>query len=294
MKEKRLLEKRRQPKSESIDAPRSVRNRPPRRRDGAVDLGSSESNLSRTVAKALSIVEYVGIEHLTTIPQLSARTGLPKSTLHRLIGTLLEQKFLYRTAHGQYKVSFKLWRIGASAVDFDTIRESARDILSDLVKKSSETAHYSVYESGYAVYVEKLDGLHPIRSYTAVGGRSPAHASATGKALLAWQSEEEILRVAEESERFTASTLVGRAEILRDMSEVRENGYAVNRGEWRHGVWGIAAPVFGPGGDVLAAIGVSGPEERINGALPKLVKLVTRAAKELSQGERPDRGEPAK
>jgi IclR family KDG regulon transcriptional repressor len=259
----------------------SVRIGRPRR---ATDRGRDPAgSVSTTVAKALAVLEYVALERLTTIAQLSERTGLPRSTLHRLIGTLIEQGYLYRTAHGHYRVSFKLWRIGSTAVDYDSIRENARAVLSQLVNETSETAHYSVYEDGYAVYVEKLDGLHPIRSYTAIGGRSPAYATATGKALLAWQDEAEISRVARGARRFTDTTRVGTAEILAEMKRIRESGYAINYGEWRHGVWGIAAPVLGPAGDILAAVGISGPEERFKSALESLSTKVCRAAAELSQ-----------
>jgi DNA-binding IclR family transcriptional regulator len=241
--------------------------------------------VSTTVAKALAVLEYVALDRLTTIAQLGERTGLPRSTLHRLIGTLIDQGFLYRTAHGHYRASFKLWRIGSTAVDYDSVRESARAVLSQLVRETSETAHYSVYEDGYAVYVEKLDGLHPIRSYTAIGGRSPAYATATGKALLAWQDEAEIKRVARSAKRFTDTTMTKPADIVAEMKRIRECGYAINRGEWRDGVWGIAAPVRGPDQSILAAVGISGPEARFRDALEGLTAKVRRAASELSQDD---------
>jgi IclR family transcriptional regulator, KDG regulon repressor len=286
MKLHRLPQKTSHQLGEASDPPRRARDQTIERRPSNIaDPSKLIASLSRSVAKALAIIEYVGLEQLCTIPQLSARTGLPKSTLHRLLGTLVDEGFLYRAAHGQYKVSFKLWRIGATAVDLDSIRQNARDVLANLVKQTSETAHYSVYEDGCAVYVEKMDGLHPVRAYTSLGGRSPAYAGATGKALLAWQGEEEIRRVAKSAKRFTTSTLVGVSPIIREMSRIRKLGYAVNQGEWRDGVWGIAAPVLEPGGDALAAVGISGPEDRIRAGVDSLAKAVMRAAAELSQRE---------
>jgi IclR family KDG regulon transcriptional repressor len=258
----------------------------PKRPRRSSDQGREQvTSSSRSVAKALVVLEYVALEGLTTIAQLSERSGLPRSTLHRLIETLIDQGFLCRTAHGHYRVSFKLWRIGSTAVDYDSIRENARAVLNKLVNETSETGHYSVYEDGYAVYIEKLDGLHPIRSYTAIGGRSPAYTTATGKALLAWQNEAEIERIARSARRFTARTMTKPADILAEMKHIREIGYAINRGEWRDGVWGIAAPVLGPDQDILAAVGISGPEDRLKGALEELTAKVCRAASELSQND---------
>jgi IclR family transcriptional regulator, KDG regulon repressor len=238
---------------------------------------------AQSVAKALLIMEYIGLEGLTTIAKLSARVGMPKSTLHRLITTLVDMGFVNRTEHGQYRISYKLWRIGASAVNLESIRESLRLALTELVEKTSETAHYSVYEDGFSVYVDKVDGLHPIRAYTAVGGRSPAYATATGKALLAWQTKAEIERVAGRVERFTDNTLRDAMAVLAHMQSVRGLGYAVNAGEWREGVWGIACPVFDPAGHPIAALGISGPRDRFESRIDELAEIVKATAARLSQ-----------
>ena len=239
-------------------------------------------NLSRSVAKALAVLEFVGLNGESGVAQIAAATKLPKSTLHRLINTLVEEGFLRRTAYGQYRVTVKLWRIGASAVDYESVRESAREVLEALVGTTSETAHYAVYEGGWAVYVEKIDGVHPIRAYTTVGGRSPAYASATGKALLAWRGLSEIEHVGETAERFTAATHVGAEPLLAHAKAIRRAGFAVSRGEWRSDVWGVGAPVFGPAGDVVAAIGVSGPAVRVETNLERYVAAVREAAHRLS------------
>jgi DNA-binding IclR family transcriptional regulator len=151
-----------------------------------------------------------------------------------------------------------------------------------LTELTEETAHYAVYDHGWAVYVEKVDGSHPVRFYTAVGGRSPAYATATGKALLAWQSEDEIRRVGEEAEGFTPTTHADAEAVVSMAAEVREQGYSINKGEWRAGVWGIAAPVFSSDGSVVAAIGISGPDNRISRDVDHFTQLVRAAASALS------------
>ena len=142
----------------------------------------------------------------------------------------------------------KLWRIGASAVDYESVRESAREVLEALVGTTSETAHYAVYEGGWAVYVEKIDGVHPIRAYTTVGGRSPAYASATGKALLAWRGLSEFERVGATAERFTEATHVGAKSLLAHAQAIREAGVAVNRGRVAKRRLGRGCARLRPGG----------------------------------------------
>jgi DNA-binding IclR family transcriptional regulator len=154
--------------------------------------------------------------------------------------------------------------------------------LQQLTADTSETAHYAVYEAGTGVYLEKVDGTHPIRAYTAVGGRSPAYASATGKAILAWRDESEIAEIGRTAQRLTPATHVGAKELCRHAAEIRRAGISVNRGEWRADAWGIAAPIFGPTGDVIAAVGISGPSNRIKLGMAKFTEAVRKAASALS------------
>jgi IclR family KDG regulon transcriptional repressor len=235
-----------------------------------------------SVKKVLGLLEVIGEAREASLADLAARTRLPKSTLMRLLGILVQAGFLKRTAHGRYCVAFKVWRIGATALDQDAIRDAVIPVLRELVSKTSETAHYSVYERGYSVYVEKMDGVHPVRYYTVIGGMSPAYASATGKSLLAWQESAEIERVGAASERMTPNTHVGVDEIVKHMAAIRASGYSVNQGEWREGVWGVAAPIFGRTGAVAAAVGVSGPQERIEPNIGSYADLVREAARILS------------
>ena len=235
-----------------------------------------------SVARALMVLEDVGLAESRSLAELAERTKLPKSTLMRLLASLIDLGFLQRTKHGRYAVSIKMWRIGCGAVERESIRDAVVPALQAIVEKTGETALYAVYEDGHAVYVEKVDGSHPIRAYASVGGRSPAYASATGKALLSWQPPREIEAVAARAEPLTAATLREGA-ILQECASVRAAGIAVNHGEWREGVWGIAAPVFGRLRDIaVAAIGVSGPRERIEPNVEPWSLQIREVARELS------------
>ena len=200
----------------------------------------------------------------------------------RLLAQLVDLGFVHRLEHGRYAVTLKVWRMGCNAVGYDGVRKHVIPLLTDLVRETGETAHYAVYEDGHGIYVEKVEGSHPIRAYTKIGGRSPAYASATGKALLAWRPASEIRRVGAAAEPFSKSTIVGADAVSKEAERVRADGYAVNRGEWRSGVWGIGAPVFDRLGAVIAAIGISGPRERIEPVIEPYAAIVMRAARMLS------------
>ena len=234
------------------------------------------------IAKALTILELSGREESISVQEILEATGLPRSTAVRSVGELMDRGFLERAERGRYRPGATIRALAHASSSDDAIHARAREQLRRLVAGTGETAHYAVYEAGSSLYVDKLDGSHPIRAYTKVGGRSPAYATATGKALLAWQPADEVARVASQATRFTPVTGASLSAIRTDQKRIRSQGYAVNRGEWRDGVWGVAAPVFGEGGGVVAAIGLSGPEQRIRPRLKEFAALVIDAAARIS------------
>jgi DNA-binding IclR family transcriptional regulator len=234
------------------------------------------------IAKALTILELSGRDDSASIAELIEATGLPRSTVVRIVGELMDRQFLERADRGRYRPGPMVRALARSSNSDDAINARAREQLRQVVAATGETAHYAVYEAGFSVYVDKMDGSHPIRAYTKVGGRSPAYATATGKALLAWQDGRDIRRVAAQATRFTRTTHCDLASIEAENKRIRSQGYAVNRGEWREGVWGVAAPVFGSDGSVVAALGVSGPEQRIRPRVKEFAKVLTAFAARIS------------
>lgn len=238
------------------------------------------------VAKALHILEYVGLSGHMSLAELKEKTGLPRSTLHRLVKVLVDERFLVRSGQSNYRCTLKLWRIGALSADYDLVGERVQPVLRALAESTGETAHYAVYEEGWSVYVAKSDAPHPLRAGAQVGGRSPAHASATGKAILAWRDDEEIRGVGRVAQRYTTSTIVGAEDLSREMERVRKVKYAVSRGEWYDEIWSVAAPIVDVRGGVASAIGIAGPADRFKLHLNAYTDAVMRAAQGLSAGTR--------
>ncbi|MDQ2927464.1 MAG: IclR family transcriptional regulator, partial [Pseudomonadota bacterium] len=133
-------------------------------------------------------------------------------------------------------------------------------------------------------YIDKVDSVQPIRAYSIVGGRAPAYAVATGKALLAAEGEAYLARSARRLERYTPATIVELRALKADLAKAARLGYAINRGEWREGVGGVAAPVFNGFAKPVAAIGISGPLDRLSLARMKaFAPAVVAAAADLSR-----------
>lgn len=263
----------------------SATRRPPAKARAAQPAASSIG----VVAKALGILESVGLSGELTLAEIKERSGLPRSTLHRLLKLLVDEHFLMRASPSHYRCTLKLWRMGALTADFDHVGERIQPALQALAEATGETAHYAVYEEGFSVYVAKADAPSPLRAGAQVGGRSPAHASATGKAILAWRDEGEIRRVGIAAKRLAPASILGPDETSREAERVRKQGYAVSRGEWFEELWAVASPIVDFRGTVASAIGVAGPTARFKHNLATYTDAVVRAAAALSAGARPQR-----
>ena len=148
-----------------------------------------------------------------------------------------------------------------------------------------ETVHLSVLDGEQVMCIDKLDSPEPVRAYSEIGRRAPAYCIATGKVLLAWRElyQPSLHLVNSKREAFTAATITNVAEMVKKLARIRSQGYAVNRGEWRARVWGVAAPITDGTGRVMAAIGVSGPARRIKQAgIRSMEKEVTEAARRIT------------
>ena len=241
--------------------------------------------MNNTLVKGLQLLELLArSEGALGVSDLAAKLALGKSNVHRLLQALVELGYVQKNElRSTYQASLKLWEIGTALASRLSVKTAALDAMERLLKNTRETVHLSVLDGDDVVYLHKLDSPEPVRAYSEVGGRAPAHCVATGKAILAWQTALYLGGLVGRLQRHTPKTITDPADFLRDLERVRANGYAVNRGEWRESVWGIASPISNADGVVVAAIGVSGPASRIKPAhIKELASDVMAAAAAVS------------
>ncbi len=239
--------------------------------------------MNTTLTKGLRILELLAqSDERIGITVLAERIGAAKSNTHRILQTLVELGYAdHRLEDRSYGATIRLWELGSAVLAHLDLRRAAFAWMEWLLERSRETVHLSVLDDHEVVYVHKLDSPEPVRAYTQIGGRSPAHCVATGKALLAWRPAPVIRAI--KLTRWSDRTITDRAQFEREMARTRELGYAVNRGEWRASVGGVAAPILDGRGDVIASIGLSGPIERMKRERVKaLANDVVRAAQGIS------------
>ncbi len=242
--------------------------------------------METTVIKGLKMLEALAVDDgPSVLTDMAKRCGVTKSNAHRLLKTLEECRYVRQDPKTRtYEPTLKLWELGMRVFNRLNLRVVTQQHLQSLAQATGESVHLSVFEHGEVVYVNKVDSVHAVRAYIGVGDRAPAYCTATGKAMLAFLPADVVDRVCRPLKRFTPNTITDPRKLKAELARIRERGYSVTCGEWRPGVLGIAAPVMSPSGEVVAGLGIAGPEDRMRKAnLSEQATAVLRAAEAIAR-----------
>jgi DNA-binding IclR family transcriptional regulator len=244
----------------------------------AADRVAHKSVLGRVFALLDCFTE---LEPELTLADLTARTGIPKPTVHRLTKILVQQRLLKRTATG-FSLGLRLFELGELAPDRREIRDISLPSMEELFEQTHEIVHLGVLDGFEVLYFVKIVGYQSFPLPTRAGGRWPLHASALGKVLLAFGSPEPLRTLlASGLKPLTPYTITEHRRLLAQLEAVRSDGVAFEYEESVIGNACVAAPVFDPAGKPLAALSISGPPTRLRAE--QRAPLVRRAAAEISR-----------
>ncbi|GGV25902.1 IclR family transcriptional regulator [Streptomyces longisporoflavus] len=180
-----------------------------------------------------------------TLSELSRRSGLPVSTVHRMLGELIAWGALERDDKGCYRVGLRLWEVASLAPRGQGLRERALPFLEDLSQVTRENVQLAVREGTEVVFVERIAGSGAVPVLTRVGGRFALTATGVGLVLLAHApAEVQNQALAGPLERFTPDTVTDPRALRRMLADVRTNGYAVSDRQVTTDALSVAAPVF--------------------------------------------------
>lgn len=232
----------------------------PARASGARDGGV------QSVERALDVLEFLSrSEDELGVSEIGAATGLAAGTVHRLLGTLVARGYVYRNARSR-KYGLGLKSLTMAMATRERIGPMALPFLRELMEVSQETANLAILEGNASMYIEQVAPTRMLRIFTEPGNRVPLHSTGTGKVLLAYQPPRLVDFIVGRAglPRQTISTITDPGQFRAELAAVRRQGYAVDFEEQEEGVRCIAAPVFGPDGQIFAAMSVSGPASRLN------------------------------
>jgi DNA-binding IclR family transcriptional regulator len=261
---------------------------------GIREEAASDGRASAPLSRAARIVDVVASAPAggLTLNQISDGVDLPLSTTHRMVQSLLGIGYLAISEDRKYyQIGRRLMRVVHAAMGTTTIQSLAEPVLSDMVRRVNQVCYLTQLLAGQVRLVAFSMPESRDRSLLQPGETSPIHASAMGKALLAYQDADLIERhLAKPLPQFQPGTITDPALVRAELKQVRERGYAVSDSEFEAGVFAIACPVELPRVGVVHAVGVVGLKSQMFGrlSLADYVGELQVAARELAGVLAPD------
>lgn len=242
-------------------------------------MSEAPSSMVDRVVLILSIFERSSSEALTA-GQISVRSGIPRSSVHRILQQLVSARWLMRHEDG-YALGLRMFEIGSLVAHRSRITCAARPFIHELAERTGQVVHLAVLDQQDVVYLEKVGGAFADTLPSRVGGRLPAHCTAVGKALLAYSPAATVSEyLATGLRRRTEASLATPAALQAAIVSVRNSGYATDRDEAVPGVACLAAPIRNFD-EVVAAVSVCGPRDQMRAR--DLPPLVMQTAAEISR-----------
>lgn len=241
----------------------------------------------QSVERALDILEFLSrSEDELGVSEIGQATGLAAGTVHRLLGTLASRGYVHKNARTR-RYGLGLKSLTMAITTRERLAPLALPFLDELMQVSQESANLAILEGNAMMYIEQVSPpSRMLRIFTEPGNRVPLHSSGTGKVLLAYQPPRLIDFIIGRAglTRQTATTITNSGQLRSELRNIRRHGYAVDHGEQEEGVRCLAAPVFGPDGEIFASISLSGPASRLNKRrIEDLVPDLKRIAADLSE-----------
>jgi IclR family KDG regulon transcriptional repressor len=253
---------------------------PPERQAAAAPAarrGQGESgNSLKSLAKIADILDCFSVTvRELSVSEIVRRTGLPKSTAHRIIDSLRALGFLDQDAtRERYRLGMKLFEYGSTVLSNMELHRVAGPFVESLTRRAGEGVHLCVFNGHHMLLVKRAAPVTSGRNIMTTMEESACYSSGVGKAMLAFQPETVIQRIIDGGlVPLTGRTITDPATLRRELARVRDQGYAIDDGEHEADVRCIGAPIRNSAGRVFAAISVTGPArrmtpERVAGLVP--------------------------
>jgi len=221
------------------------------------------------------------------VSELSRRLGLGKSTVHRMLTTLVAEGLVEQDPRtGGYRLGIVMFELGQAVRVHMDLHAAVGPVLAELRTQTGESSQVGVLDGHEVVYVDRMESAHSLRLFTDTGRRVPVHCTSSGKVLLAYLPEARRQAVLREAplDALTPHTITAREQLAAELDRVRRRGWSEAVNEREIGIASIAAPIRDTSGEVVAAISIGVPLARCTVmALRRLAPVIMEAAEAASR-----------
>ena len=238
-------------------------------------------NDERTAKEREAFLREVGTDE-----DMYQKTGWPKSTIHGLLSTMRESGLIEQTPNGRYWLGIRLFEYGCAVSNSWDIGAIARPHMQNICAELGESVFLSVFDRAAVVTLAEEESRASLRVVSEVGARLPVHCTSQGKLFLANSSPAECRRILTHTElkAYTPHTLTTPEQFAPELTRIREQGYAVENGEYKIGLRSVSAPIHDVTGEVRYAIGCVGMFRQVQSdEFLHAIRLVCAAADTISR-----------
>jgi IclR family transcriptional regulator, acetate operon repressor len=240
-----------------------------------------------SVLKAIDILHLFSAEDPRLgLAEISGRLGLPKTTAHSLLNTLVARRLVEKTDDGRYALGAEIVALTQAVRINVELRDLAAPLLRELSDACRESVYLAVLDGAFCLYIYAVESPRRLRARTAVGDRAHLHCTAVGKAMLSCLEPVAVAQIVAQAglPRFTMVTITDLPKLEEELERTRVRGYALDHGEHEPGNYCVGAPIFNRRGQVIAACSVAGTDPAIvDGKLADYATHVLFAAQEISR-----------
>lgn len=222
----------------------------------------TRDNNVQSIERALDIIEVLAdYQDGLGVTEIGERIGLNKSTVHRILSTLMSRGYVNKTEKGAYRLGINLIEVVSCYINSLELQTEARPYVAQITAELGLTSHLGVLDGDQVIYIEKMDVFSNVRMYSQIGVRVHAYSCSLGKCLLSNYSAAQIRTIMKDCSfiKFTEKTIGSVDELIADLDLVRHRGWSIDDEESEKGHRCIGAPIYDYRGDIIAAISASGP-----------------------------------
>ena len=224
-------------------------------------MAENDGKTIHSVAKAITLLDILTAKgRPAALTDLYRETGWPKSTIHGLLSTMRASGLIEQGPDGRYWLGIRLFEYGCAVSNSWDISTIARPYMQSVCQTLGESVFLSVFDRANVVTLAEEESRASLRVVSEVGARLPAHCTSQGKLFLASVSQAECRRILRQAElkAYTPNTLTQPEQFTAELQRIREQGYAVENGEFKPGLRSVSAPVRNASGEVAYAFGTVG------------------------------------